>query len=122
MELGSGRRRKLGFFSLCHVPNNLWSTFTFLSHARFMKFITPLQLTPRPAQRSLTFNPATPLQPTINLAQTARLSQDVDSQIPTSKTMSSPRDSPHQTPGYSPDGDSPPSTPQVTHLTVVPLL
>ena len=28
--------------SVRHVPHNLWSTFTFLSHARFMKFITPL--------------------------------------------------------------------------------
>ena len=77
-----------------------------------MKFITPLQLAPCPAKRSLTFNPATPLQPAINLAQAARLSQDVDSQIPTSKTTPSPRDSPQQTPGYSPDGGSPPLTPQ----------
>jgi hypothetical protein len=77
-----------------------------------MKFITPLQLTPRPAQRSLTFIQDTPLQPAINLAQAARLSQDVDSQIPTSKTTPSPRDSPQQTPGYSPDGGSPPLTPQ----------
>ena len=98
--------------SVRHVPHNLWSTFTFLSHARFMKFITPLQFAPRPAQRSLTFNPATPLQPAINLAQAARLSQDVDSQIPTSKTTPSPRDSPQQTPAYSPDGGSPPLTPQ----------
>jgi len=77
-----------------------------------MKFITPLQLTPRPAQRSLTFIQDTPPQSAAILAQAARLSHDVNGQIPTSKTTPSPSDSPQQTPGYSPDGGSPPLTPQ----------
>ena len=94
--------------SVRHVPHNLWSTFTFLSHARFMKFITPLQLTPCPAKSSLTFNPATPLNQLQIWHKSLALVKTLIAKFPTQKQRHHP--------------EIHPTKPQDTHLMMTPLL
>ena len=91
--------------SLRQVTPGLWPTFDLLSQARFRKFITPPQHSQPPSRRrGLSFDrsPIAQIPPY----------QEGHSCQNTSKSPRRPLESPEQTPGYSPQEDIVPSTPQ----------
>ena len=93
--------------SLRQVTPALWHTFDLLSQARFRKFITPPQHSQPPSRRrGLSFDrsPIAQIPPY----------QEGQSFPHTLKSPRRPLESTEQTPGYSPQEDIAPSTPQQT--------